>query len=215
MEFYSFLYEVPLLYGARSPRPEALLIVFLSFLRSIPFLFSNFLPKARPVRLSWLIYLGIQGYTLVVYLTNNYQIKEDKLSFYLLLFYFRGYIKKFSPSFSLRLYSFLDLFVTFIDDLVRSSSYFTLKDYFIQLYPYQLYLYFGFQDGDQYSLIRIQYFPEISIFYYRKLSSILFYSVQKVLRAILNRGSEGYRQYDNRLIYRSIAIECYPLYRLY
>ena len=59
MEFYSFLYEVPLLYGARSPRPEALLIVSLAPFRSIPFLFLNLFPEARPVRLSWLVYLGI------------------------------------------------------------------------------------------------------------------------------------------------------------
>ena len=52
MEFCSFLYEVPLLYGARSPRPEALLVVFLSPLRSILFLFLNLLSEARPVRLS-------------------------------------------------------------------------------------------------------------------------------------------------------------------
>ena len=72
MEFYPFFYEVPFLYGARSPRPEALLVVFLSFLRSIPFPFFNLLPEARPVRLSWLVYLGIRGYTLVVFYTKDY-----------------------------------------------------------------------------------------------------------------------------------------------
>ena len=67
MEFCPFLYEVLLLYGARSPRPEALLVVFPSPLRSIPFSFLNLLPKAGPVRLSLLVYLGIRGYTLVLY----------------------------------------------------------------------------------------------------------------------------------------------------
>ena len=67
MEFYPFLYEVPLLYGARSPRPEALLVVSPPPFRSIPFLLLYLLPEAGLVRLSLLVYLDIRGYTLVVY----------------------------------------------------------------------------------------------------------------------------------------------------
>ena len=52
MEFYPFLSEILLLYDARSPRPEALLVVFLPSLRSILFLLLNLLPKAGPVRLN-------------------------------------------------------------------------------------------------------------------------------------------------------------------